>query len=122
MLAFVRWLFCLFFTATYLISDVTFAADTIHIPILCYHNFNPTVTGSMKLTPQRFKAQLKWLKKNGFTVIPLKQAVKYLQGKRISLPAKPVVITVDDGWQSVYKYMYPLVRKYKIPVTLFIFP
>lgn len=99
-----------------------FADDTINIPILCYHNFNPTVPGSMSLRPQKFEAQVKWLKDNGFTIIPLKDAVEYLQGKRTSLPTKSIVITADDGWQSVYKYMLPLVRKYQIPVTLFIYP
>jgi len=98
------------------------ANDSINIPILCYHNFNPVIPGSMTLNPGKFEAQLKWLKSNGFTVIPLKQAVEYLQGNRTTLPAKSVVITADDGWQSVYKYMVPLAKKYNIPVTLFIYP
>lgn len=100
----------------------TFANNTLNIPILCYHNLNPTVPGSMNMTPQKFEAQLKLLKENGFTVIPLKEAVEYLQGSRASLPDKSVVITADDGWQSVYTYMLPLVKKYNIPVTLFIYP
>jgi peptidoglycan/xylan/chitin deacetylase (PgdA/CDA1 family) len=103
-------------------STVTFAGETINIPILCYHNFNPTVPGSMTLTPQRFESQIKWLKENGYTIIPLKEAVEYLQAKRSTLPPKSVVITVDDGWQSVYKYLLPIVQKYHIPVTLFIYP
>lgn len=97
-------------------------ANNIHIPILCYHNLNPVVPGSMNLTPKKFAAQIKWLKDNGFTIIPLKEAAAYLLGKRATLPAKPVVITADDGWKSVYQYMYPIVRKYQIPVTLFIYP
>ncbi len=105
-----------------LFSYPLFADDKINIPILCYHNFNPTIPGPMNLTPQRLEAQIKWLKDNGFTIIPLKEAVEYLQGKRASLPPKSVVITADDGWQSVYTYMYPLVKKYNIPVTLFIYP
>lgn len=101
---------------------VTFADDTINIPILCYHNFNPTKPGSMNLTPKRLEEQIKWLKDNGFTIIPLKEAVEYLQGKRTTLPAKAVVITADDGWQSAYTYLLPIVKKYNIPVTLFIYP
>ena len=74
------------------------------------------------MTPQKFESQIKWLKDNGFTIIPLKEAVEYLQGTRASLPAKPVVITADDGWQSQYTYLFPIARKYNIPVTLFIYP
>lgn len=122
MLFFIRLFYCLFFIALLLFPYRTFADESINIPILCYHNFNPTVPGSMNLTPEKFEAQLKWLKDNGFTVIPLKEAVEYLQGTRTSLPAKSVVITADDGWQSIYTYIFPLVRKYNVPVTLFIYP
>lgn len=103
-------------------SSILYAEDKINIPILCYHNFNPTKPGSMNLTPQRLETQIKWIKDNGFTVVPLKEVVEYLQGKRASLPPKSVVITADDGWQSVYTYMVPLAKKYNIPITLFIYP
>lgn len=76
----------------------------------------------MTLKPERLIEQFQYLKDNGFTVIPLKEAVEYLEGKRSTLPPKPVVITADDGWQSVYQYMYPIVKKYNYPVTLFIYP
>lgn len=98
------------------------AANITNIPILCYHNLNPTKPGSMNMTPQKFESQIKWLKDNGFTIIPLKEAVDYLQGKRESLPPKSIVVTADDGWQSVYTYMFPIIKKYNIPVTLFIYP
>lgn len=98
------------------------ASDQFNVPVLCYHNFNPTTPGSMNLTPQRLETQFKWLKDNGFTVIPLKEVVAYLQGKRPALPKKSVVITVDDGWHSVYSYVRPLAEKYHYPVTLFVYP
>jgi peptidoglycan/xylan/chitin deacetylase (PgdA/CDA1 family) len=119
---FVRLFSCCLLLAAGLFSLASFAGDTQNIPILCYHNFNPVKPGSMNLTPERLEAQLKWIKDNGYTVIPLKEAVDYLQGRRESIPAKSVVITADDGWQSVYTYMYPLIKKYNVPVTLFIYP
>lgn len=96
--------------------------NNLNIPIILYHNVNPTASNSMTITPQKFEANLKLLKDNGFTFIPLKEAVEYLQGKRATLPPKPVVLTVDDGWESVYTYMYPVIKKLNIPVTLFIYP
>lgn len=118
----VRFICLLLLIMTIIFPCATFSKDKINIPILCYHNFNPTVPGSMNMTPKKFESQVKWLKDNGYTVIPLNEAVKYLSGTRSSLPAKSVVITVDDGWQSAYTYLFPLVRKYNIPVTLFIYP
>lgn len=122
MLFFKKIVYCAFLAMLLLLCGKTFADNSLQIPILCYHNFNPTKPGSMNLKPEKLEAQIKWLKENGFTIIPLKEAVEYLQGKRDSLPAKSIVITADDGWQSVYTYMYPIVKKYQIPVTLFIYP
>jgi peptidoglycan/xylan/chitin deacetylase (PgdA/CDA1 family) len=92
------------------------------IPILCYHRFGAEVTDSMTIKNSAFAEQLAWLKSNGYTVIPLDTAMRYLKGEVKSIPAKPVVITVDDGHKSVYSDMAPLVKKYRIPVTLFIYP
>ncbi len=116
-------LFYYFILIVYLLSPhLVFADKSTRIPILCYHNLNPVKPGSMNMTPQKFESQIKWLKDNGFTIVPLQEAIAYLEGKRTSLPEKSVVITADDGWQSVYTYMLPIVKKHNIPVTLFIYP
>jgi peptidoglycan/xylan/chitin deacetylase (PgdA/CDA1 family) len=93
-----------------------------NVPILTYHRFDPSVPGSMTINTAKFEAQLKWLKDNNYTVIPLKTLVDYLQGSGPRPPQKAVVITADDGHESVYTYMLPLIQKYNIPVTLFIYP
>lgn len=98
------------------------ANESIRVPILAYHNFDPTATGSMTISTKTFETQLKWLADNGYTVIPLQDLVSYLHGKKSSLPEKSVVITADDGRKSVYDYMLPLVKKYNVPVTLFVYP
>ncbi len=106
----------------FLLSPIALANDAIRVPILVYHNFDPVKKGSMTLSTARFEQQLNWLKENGYTVIPMKQLVSYLHGKIATLPAKSVVITDDDGRKSVYTYMLPIVRKYNVPVTLFVYP
>lgn len=103
-------------------SGIAVADNSVSVPVLVYHVLNPTIPSSMTITPERFESQVKWLKDNGYTVIPLKQLVSYLQDKNVVLPAKPIVITADDGWKSDYTYMYPIARKYNIPITLFIYP
>ncbi len=120
--AFMRLLSYIILIMSMLFPCNIFAASTTNIPILCYHNLNPTKPGSMNMTPKKFESQIKWLVDNGFTIIPLKQAVEYLQGKRESLPNKSIVVTADDGWKSVYIYMFPIIKKYNIPITLFIYP
>lgn len=102
--------------------STTFAAQSIDVPVLAYHKIHPTKTDSMTLSTSKFEAQMAWLKNNGYTVIPMSQLVNYLHGKINTLPPKPVVITDDDGRDSVYTYMLPIIKKYHYPVTLFIYP
>lgn len=106
----------------YLCTLNAIADNSTRVPILVYHNFSPTMKGSMTISPQKFEEQLQWLKEHGYTVISLQTLVKYQNGEISSIPQKSVVITADDGRDSVYKYMLPIVRKYDVPVTLFIYP
>lgn len=92
------------------------------IPILVYHRFGPVVADSMTVTTRHFESHVTYLMEKGYTVIPLRQLVDYHLGKTKSLPSRSIAITADDGHKSVYTDLFPLVRKYKIPVTLFLYP
>jgi len=106
--------------ATLVLSVPTWAVQSI--PVLCYHRCGAKVEDSMTIKTQAFASQLEWLIKNGYTVIPLDTAARYLKGELKSIPAKSIVITADDGHKSVYSDMAPIIKKYKVPVTLFIYP
>jgi peptidoglycan/xylan/chitin deacetylase (PgdA/CDA1 family) len=92
------------------------------VPILLYHRFGPVVADSMTVTTSTFESHLQYLKNHGYTVIPLRHLIDYYLGKRESIPSRTLVITADDGHKSVYTDLSPLVKKYKIPVTLFLYP
>jgi peptidoglycan/xylan/chitin deacetylase (PgdA/CDA1 family) len=99
--------------------------DEVHdvrVPILLYHRFGPVVSDSMTVTTAAFKSDLEYLKSNGFTVIPLRRLINYYLRKEPPPPPRSVVIVDDDGHKSVYTEMLPLVKKYHVPVTLFIYP
>jgi peptidoglycan/xylan/chitin deacetylase (PgdA/CDA1 family) len=98
------------------------ADEQISVPVLCYHRFGPTVADSMTIKTTAFEAQLAWLKEHGFTVIPLRTLIDHLRGAGPAPPARSVVITADDGHRTVYTEMLPVVRRHKVPVTLFIYP
>jgi peptidoglycan/xylan/chitin deacetylase (PgdA/CDA1 family) len=101
---------------------VASAADQVTVPVLCYHRFGPTVADGMTVTTKVFASQLQWLKDHHYTVIPLRTLVNYLRGQGPPPPEKSVVITADDAHKTVFTEMQALVRKYNIPVTLFIYP
>lgn len=94
----------------------------VSLPVLVYHRFGPTVADSMTMKTVDFESNLRWLADNGYKVIPLKQYIDYRLGKGPAPAAKSVVITIDDGHKTVYSDVLPLLKRYKVPVTLFIYP
>lgn len=102
--------------------DATDRPPAVLVPILVYHRFGATVADSMTVTTAVFASHLQTLQETGFTVIPLSQLVNFLLSKGPPPPPRSVVITVDDGHRSVYTAAFPLVQKFQIPVTLFVYP
>jgi peptidoglycan/xylan/chitin deacetylase (PgdA/CDA1 family) len=92
------------------------------IPILLYHRFGPVVADSMTIPTVVFESQLKFLYDNGYIVIALRELVDNYLKKGIPPTPRSLVITVDDGHKSVYTDMFPLIKKYRIPVTIFLYP
>lgn len=89
--------------------------------ILCYHDFREK-PNKWSITPQRLEAHLQTLKALGFTFLTVSEAVELLLGRwHGPLPERVVVITVDDGFQSAYTILFPLLKRYKAKATLFIY-
>ena len=97
-------------------------AAGLRVPILAYHRFGPIAADAMTVTTPVFESHLRQIWEGGYTVIPLRRLVDHLLGLGPPPPERSVVITVDDGHRSVYTDMLPLVRRYEIPVTLFLYP
>ncbi|HET8746185.1 MAG TPA: polysaccharide deacetylase family protein, partial [Ramlibacter sp.] len=89
------------------------------VPILAYHRFG-TGGGRMVVTPAHFEAQLAWLARHGYHVLPLRALADFLAGRQ-PLPRRSVVITIDDGYESAHRYALPLLRKYGFPATVFVY-
>ncbi|MDQ2780345.1 MAG: polysaccharide deacetylase family protein [Pseudomonadota bacterium] len=89
------------------------------VPILCYHRFG---SGNSKMTvsPDHFEAQLDWLARNDWRVLRLADLAPFLAGKQ-ALPPRSVVITIDDGYESVYRYAWPALKRHGFHATLFIY-
>jgi peptidoglycan/xylan/chitin deacetylase (PgdA/CDA1 family) len=92
------------------------------IPILLYHRFGPVVADSMTMPTSVFESHLKFLHDNAYKVIAIRELVDNYFKHGIPPTPRSVAITVDDGHISVYSDMFPLIKKYRIPVTLFLYP
>jgi peptidoglycan/xylan/chitin deacetylase (PgdA/CDA1 family) len=90
--------------------------------IFDYHRFNTYRADSMTVSLSVFEFQLRYMAQHGYHFIPLARYVAYRMGKASPPPPRSVIITMDDGSESVYTEALPLIRKYRIPITLFIYP
>jgi biofilm PGA synthesis lipoprotein PgaB len=88
--------------------------------ILSYHEIadnSETLDATYAVTPSHFDEQMNWLIDNGYHFISVDDILKYRKnGKK--LPEKAVLITFDDGYQSVYANAYPVLKKHKIPFVI----
>ena len=89
-----------------LCNAATFAAnpkiDATTLTVIGYHEITDekdALIPSYAVTTQQFSEHIQWLKKNGYHFINVDQLIKAHQGK-YRLPQKPVLLTVDDGYQS----------------------
>lgn len=85
--------------------------------ILVYHRFNPVKFGLTTVTTAAFEQQLDWLQAHHYSIVPLQSLMQWP-----SIPAPAVAITVDDGHESIFTQLYPILRQRNIHVTLFIYP
>ena len=89
------------------------------VPILCYHRLGAG-TSKMVVSPANFEAQMAWLVRNDYRVIRLQDLALFLAGDK-PLPQRSVVITFDDGYESVHRHALPILRKYGLPATVFVY-
>jgi peptidoglycan/xylan/chitin deacetylase (PgdA/CDA1 family) len=89
------------------------------VPILCYHRMGPGA-GKMFVSESNFARQMEWLATNQYRVVALKDLTAFIEGRQ-ALPARSVVLTFDDGYESVYRYAFPLLKKYRFAATVFVY-
>jgi peptidoglycan/xylan/chitin deacetylase (PgdA/CDA1 family) len=90
------------------------------VPVLSYYRLSKDKPGKTAITRDDFKAQMKYLKDNGYHVITLDQLLDFLDYQE-QIPEKSVAITFDDGWISVYDMAFPILKEYGFPATIFIY-
>ncbi len=87
--------------------------------IFIYHKVGDNRTPSTNVSIKKFKEQMEYLKANGYNVISLKKLVGLLK-KKEKLPKKCVVLTFDDGYRSIYKNAFPIIKHYHYKITVFL--
>lgn len=89
------------------------------IKILAYHNIGNGKYLNLDVPEEMFRNHIEFLIRHNFNIISLGDAVKLLKSTH-PIPKDTIVITFDDGYKSMYTSVFPLVKKYNIPITIFL--
>ena len=91
------------------------------VAVLGYHNFSKTKPVSeMLMRTAEFRRQMEYIRDAGLRVISMQEFLDWRLGN-LQLPARCVLITLDDGWKSVYTDAYPILKEFGYPFTLFLY-
>lgn len=89
--------------------------------ILCFHGFELHDEAQFRpklfMRSEIFGSRLEIIKRLGFTVLPLSEALERLDNG--TLPNNSVVITIDDGFASTLTKAVPLLKQFQMPATLY---
>jgi peptidoglycan/xylan/chitin deacetylase (PgdA/CDA1 family) len=96
-------------------------AKPVRIPVLNYHSITVDPGNPATITPQKFAAQMRYLSDNGYTALTLKQFADMMEYAAAG-PAKPILLTFDDGYADNYEHALPLLKELGFHATLFMSP
>jgi peptidoglycan/xylan/chitin deacetylase (PgdA/CDA1 family) len=78
------------------------------------HEWNP----DLYMPPQGLRGRLELLAREGYSVLPLQDAVARLCAN--SLPPRSVALTFDDGMVDFHRVALPLLKEFNFPATVYV--
>ena len=92
------------------------------IRIICYHGFaladEHNYRSKLFIKGDLFRRRLQYLRNHGYPILSLDEALQRLSAG--CLPPCATVITMDDGWRGTYTVALPIIKEFKIPVTVYV--
>lgn len=93
--------------------------EQTQVAVLGYHDFSSTkAVTDMRMRTEEFRKQMQAIRDSGYRVISLSEFAQWKSGK-LQLPPFCVLITIDDGWKSVYTDAYPILKEFGYPFVIF---
>jgi peptidoglycan/xylan/chitin deacetylase (PgdA/CDA1 family) len=94
-----------------------------NIPILMYHSISSHASPRFRpciVSPEVFDEHLSYLDQYHYTPITVTQFVQAMALGGDGLPARPVVLTFDDGYVDFYTSAFPALQRHGFVATLYI--
>ena len=108
----------IFFLLTFFFINISFASEKSAI-VLMYHRFEDQRFPSTSISSKNFQDQITYLTENNFNILPISDLILFFK-EDYDIPEKSVFITIDDGYRSFYENAFPILKKNKIPFSLFL--
>lgn len=90
------------------------------VPILLYHHMGGIGRPSRSyLEPALFEAQLETMRRGGYAAADLASLAGEMRAGR-RMPRRRIAITFDDGWRDNYLLAFPILRRFRVPATIFL--
>jgi len=97
------------------------AAQTVEeFTVLSYHEVADRAEAAVPdyaVTPTAFVRQMDWLRNHGFHFVSVGDILAAREGGP-ALPPKAVLVTFDDGYQSLYVNAWPVLKLFRIPAVI----
>jgi len=90
------------------------------VPILLYHHigFSPK-DSEYYVSPDAFESQMNYLYTHGYRTISVEQLTQAIHFGA-QLPSRPILLTFDDGGETVYTEALPIMQSYGFTGTAYI--
>jgi peptidoglycan/xylan/chitin deacetylase (PgdA/CDA1 family) len=86
------------------------------VVVLMMHDITPHPQPyTDEITPATFQGDLRSLRRDHFNVIPGSLFVSFME-HGASVPPNAVLLTFDNGYQGLYTYGFPLLKRYHVPI------
>lgn len=101
------------------VADETEENASVSLPVLMYHHLskNPKKLGDYVVSPAQLEEDLCYIEKKGYTAISASELIGFIEGS-CDLPEKPIMITFDDGYESVHEYAFPILKKHNMKAVI----
>ena len=100
-------------------SQVFAAEDERQLPIVMYHHVTEKAkrAGKYVIKADELRRDLEYIEKKGYTTVCVQDLIDFVDGKK-QLPEKIVMITFDDGFESVMELAQPILKEKKMRAVL----
>ncbi len=97
----------------------------LYVPVLYYHHIEPNAEAvakgekALNVDNGQFEHQMAYIASHGYSTITALTLINALI-THTGVPAKSILITIDDGYKDVYTNAYPILQKYHLTANLLI--